>query len=54
LRTSNASKVPSNVTYPDTRHAWVYQRSTTAARRETKSIHSELVQGIEIALDDIL
>jgi len=42
------------VIYPDTRHARVYDNSSPAARRETRSIHSELLPGIEILLDDIL
>jgi Uma2 family endonuclease len=42
------------VIYPDTRHAWVYDRSSPGARRETRSIHSELLPGIEIPLDAIL
>jgi Uma2 family endonuclease len=42
------------VIYPDTRHAWVYDRSTRSARRETRSIHSEYLPGIEILLDEIL
>jgi Uma2 family endonuclease len=42
------------VIYPDTRHAWVYHRSTPSARRETRSIRSELLPGIEIPLADIL
>jgi Uma2 family endonuclease len=42
------------VIYPDTRHAWVYDRSSPAARCETKSIRSPLIPGIEILLDDIL
>ena len=42
------------VIYPDTRHARVYDNSSPAARRETRSIHSNLLPGIEILLDDIL
>ena len=42
------------VIYPDVRHAWVYNRSTGAARCETKSIRSDLLPGIEIPLDEIL
>jgi len=42
------------VIYPDTRHAWVYDRASPAARRETRSIRSELLPGIEILLDEIL
>jgi len=42
------------VIYPDSRHAWVYDHSSPAARRETGSIHSPLLPGIEILLDDIL
>jgi Uma2 family endonuclease len=41
------------VFYPDTRHAWVYERSTASARRETRAIRSELLPGVEIAFEDI-
>ena len=40
------------VIYPETRHAWVYRQSAPAATRET--IHSDLLPGIEIPLDEIL
>ena len=42
------------VIYPDSRHARVYDNSSPASRRETKSIRSDLLPGIEILLDDIL
>jgi len=42
------------VIYPDTRHAWIYDRSTPAARREPRSIRSKILPGIEIVLDEIL
>ena len=42
------------VIYPTTRNAWVYERSSRSARCETRSIHSQLLPGIEILLDDIL
>ena len=42
------------VIYPETRHAWVYDHSSPGARRETKSIRSELLPGIEIPFDAIL
>jgi Uma2 family endonuclease len=42
------------VIYPDTRHAWVYDNSSPAARCETRSIRSPLLPGIEIPLEDIL
>jgi Uma2 family endonuclease len=45
------------VIYPETRHAWVYlgrsDSATQSARRETRSIHSELLPGVEIAFDGI-
>jgi len=41
------------VIYPDTRHAWVYQRATPLARREAHSIRSDLLPGIEIGFDEI-
>jgi len=41
------------VIYPETRHAWVYQRSTPTARRETHSIRSDLLPGIEIGFGEI-
>jgi Uma2 family endonuclease len=36
--------------YPDTRQAWVHLRDTRAARLEEKSIHSQLLPGIQIPL----
>jgi Uma2 family endonuclease len=42
------------VIYPETRHAWVYRQSVPAAARETAAIHSDLLPGIEIPLDEIL
>lgn len=42
------------VIYPETRHAWVYRQSVPAATRETAAIHSDLLPGIEIPLDEIL
>jgi Uma2 family endonuclease len=42
------------VIYPETRHAWVYRDAVPAATRETESIHSDLLPGIEIRLDEIL
>ncbi|HXB74035.1 MAG TPA: Uma2 family endonuclease [Candidatus Acidoferrales bacterium] len=42
------------VLYPDSRHARVYDRSSPVARGETRSIHSELLPGIEIPFDAIL
>jgi Uma2 family endonuclease len=40
------------VIYPDTRRAWVYDGSGTA--REMQVIHTPLLPGIEIPLDEIL
>ena len=40
--------------YPNQRHAWVYSGTPVAARRETRSIHTELLPGIEIPFDEIL
>jgi Uma2 family endonuclease len=40
--------------YPETRHAWLYRSTPPAATRETQSIHTPLLPGIEIALDEIL
>jgi len=42
------------VIYPESRHAWVYRQSVPAATRETAAIHSDLLPGIEIPLDEIL
>jgi Uma2 family endonuclease len=42
------------VIYPEARHAWVYRDAVPAAARETEAIHSELLPGIEIRLDEIL
>jgi Uma2 family endonuclease len=39
--------------YPKQRHAWVYDGSA-AARKETESIHTALLPGIDIPLADIL
>jgi Uma2 family endonuclease len=41
------------VIYPEARHAWVH-RDAAAATRETEAIHSDLLPGIEIPLDEIL
>jgi Uma2 family endonuclease len=40
--------------YPETRHAWVYRGAADEATRETEAIHSDLLPGIEIRLDEIL
>ncbi|MCX6629726.1 MAG: hypothetical protein NTW28_19075 [Candidatus Solibacter sp.] len=40
--------------HPETRHAWVYRDSMPAATRETGAMHSDLLPGIEIPLDEIL
>ena len=40
--------------YPETRHAWVYRGAADGATRETEAIHSDLLPGIEIRLDEIL
>ena len=42
------------VIYPEARHAWVYRNGVPAATRETAAIHSDLLPGIEIPLDEIL
>jgi len=39
--------------YPSSRHAWVYTAAATA-RRETQSIDSDLLPGVDIPLDQIL
>jgi Uma2 family endonuclease len=39
--------------YPQHRHAWVYD-GTGTARRETRAVHSALLPGIDIPLDQIL
>jgi Uma2 family endonuclease len=42
------------VIYPEMRHAWVYRQAVPAAARETAAIHTDLLPGIEIPLDEIL
>jgi Uma2 family endonuclease len=42
------------VIYPEARHAWVHRGAVPAATRETEAIHSDLLPGIEIPLDQIL
>jgi Uma2 family endonuclease len=42
------------VIYPETRRAWVYRGAADGATRETEAIHSDLLPGIEIRLDEIL
>jgi len=42
------------VIYPEARHAWVHRGAMSAATRETEAIHSDLLPGIEIPLDQIL
>jgi Uma2 family endonuclease len=42
------------VIYPEARHAWVHRKAVYAATRETAAIHSDLLPGIEIPLDEIL
>lgn len=42
------------VIYPEARHAWVYRNAVPGATRETAAIHSDLLPGIEIPLDEIL
>jgi len=42
------------VIYPEARHAWVHRAAMPAATRETEAIHSDLLPGIEIPLDEIL
>lgn len=39
--------------YPNRRHAWIYNGSG-AARQETRSIHMELLPGVDIPLEEIL
>ena len=39
--------------YPKKRHAWVYTPNG-AARLETRSVHSELLPGLDIPLGEIL
>lgn len=39
--------------YPNRRHAWIYNGSGTA-RQETRSIHTELLAGVDIPLEEIL
>jgi hypothetical protein len=42
------------VIYPELRHAWVYRGAGLTTTRETEAIHSELLPGVEIPLDEIL
>jgi Uma2 family endonuclease len=42
------------VIYPATRHAMVYRNAVPGATRETTAIHSDLLPGIKIPLDEIL
>jgi len=42
------------VIYPEARHAWVHRAAAPAATRETAAIHSDLLPGIEIPLNEIL
>ena len=42
------------VIYPEARHAWVHRAAMPAATRETEAIHSDLLPGVEIPLDEIL
>ena len=42
------------VIYPETRHAWVHRQGVPEATRESEAIHSDLLPGIEIRLDEIL
>jgi Uma2 family endonuclease len=42
------------VIYPEARHAWVYRCGADGATREAEAIHSDLLPGIEIRLDEIL
>jgi Uma2 family endonuclease len=42
------------VIYPELRHAWVYRGAGLTTTRETEAIHSDLLPGIEIPLDEIL
>jgi Uma2 family endonuclease len=39
--------------YPEKRHAWVYAPNG-AARQETRSVHSELLPGLDIPIGEIL
>jgi len=39
--------------YPEQRHAWAYDGSASA-RRETHSIHTDLLPGIDIPFNDVL
>jgi Uma2 family endonuclease len=42
------------VIYPELRHAWVYRGAGLTTTRESEAIHSDLLPGIEIRLDEIL
>jgi Uma2 family endonuclease len=42
------------VIYPELRHAWVYRGAGLTTTRETEAIHSDLLPGIEIPLDEIV
>ena len=42
------------VIYPETRRAWVYRGAADGATRQTEAIHSDLLPGTEIQLDEIL
>ena len=42
------------VIYPELRHAWVYRGAGLTTTRETEAIHSDLLPGIEIPLDEML
>jgi len=42
------------VIYPEQRHAWVHRGAMSAATRETEAIHSDLLPGVEIPLNEIL
>lgn len=42
------------VIYPDARHAWVYRGAVPEATWETVAIHSDLLPGTEIPLNEIL
>ena len=42
------------VIYPETRHARVHRQGVPEETRETEAIHSDLLPGIEIRLDEIL
>jgi hypothetical protein len=39
--------------YPTQRRFWVYTKDASSARDETRTIHSDLLPGIEIPLDQI-